>query len=148
MNVKPYPTLDGRGYLKEVGSVADAIFADYHRSQSNQSDHFKIRSLSEDLNKDPDPNVVAANIQDSLQYLLTQYIPRAVVRCEVQLDVLANKYGLAITMSVTDGNVKRDLGRLMKINGTKIEELVGMSAKGEQIRYPIEHRDFEEIWGQ
>lgn len=148
MNIKPYPTLDGRNKLTDIGSIADAIFGDYHQTQNNQSDYLPVHSFSEDASKNTSPSEIAAAIQNSLHSLLTAYIPDSRVRANVIKDTITGYYTISITMQVKDGKNIRDIGRQIKANGGQILQLATLYQTGEVVEYPIEKRDYNSIWEQ
>lgn len=148
MNIKPYPTLDGRAKLTDIGSIADAIFGDYHQTQNNQSDYLPVHSFSEDVSKNQSPAEIAAAVENSLHSLLTLYIPDSRVRTNVIKSPVTGHYTINITMQVKDGKNIRDIGRQIKANGSQILQLSTLYNTGEVVEYPIEKRDYNTIWEQ
>lgn len=127
-----FPTLDDAGWENSSVQVADKLLSHFFVSEYSQTNEFRdyISSLPYIIQSNQgNIQATALDVQTTLQTYFSKYFNSVVVESsEVPNTLDPNKGQISIYISFTDDqNNQYSVGKMVKFNKTKIEEIVTIS---------------------
>jgi hypothetical protein len=131
----PVPSLSASGWVTGVAEKADKLISYFFTSEDSQSLIYdgQVFSLPGIIKRHGnDPRRITTETKESLEALLSRYFESVDIKVTYKLpdDNDDNRMDIIIDCVVGDGNTSYELGRLLSVVNSSIEEIINKNNNG------------------